>query len=143
MIRVNVLNDKPLIKIDSPSSETHVAGMLHCVKASLQNHGVRDCTDLLIVLRELLMNAIVHGNEGDLERRVAASVSRMEGGRFALEVEDEGKGFDHRRLVMELPADPARLKKKGYVLIHTLAEEILFNDEGNRVKVVLSLPGGG
>lgn len=63
----------------------------------------------------------------------------MKNGAFQITVEDEGIGFDYKRIDMELPRDPRHTRSRGYALIKALTEQIHFNDRGNRVSVVVSL----
>jgi len=52
-------------------------------------------------------------------------------------VEDEGEGFDVREIPD--PCDPANLFKtsgRGVLLIHNIMDEVEYNAQGNRVKMV-------
>lgn len=95
---------------------------------------------LLVVLRELLFNAIIHGNRNRQELSVKAAVEDLGGGRFRLEVEDEGPGFDYGLLDPRIPDDPRTLEKRGFPVVKALSTRIEFNDRGNRVAVLLDLP---
>lgn len=99
----------------------------------------RDHHDMLLVLRELLDNAITHGNGSTPEVPVQCWIRHMKDGSFRITVEDEGMGFDYRHLDMGLPLDPRHARTRGYALIKALSEEIRFNEKGNRVSVVVAL----
>lgn len=90
-----------------------------------------------IVLRELLINAIEHGNLKVAERKVICSVELLAADRFTVTVEDQGEGFDYAHLDMAIPDDPQQLRNRGYSLINEFSEEIRFNPSGNRVTVSL------
>ena len=94
-----------------------------------------------IILRELLINAIEHGNLGISERQVLVAVMALGRGRFRITVKDEGKGFDHRHLNLKIPDDPRRVRGRGLSLVHELSEEIEFNEQGNKVSVVIRIDG--
>ncbi len=100
-----------------------------------------DSANLLIVLRELLANAVTHGNKGDPLKMVRGSISDLGQGRFQIEVRDEGEGFDHRAINMDLPEIPARVRRRGYILIKALSEQIEFYDHSSRVVVNVSTNG--
>ncbi len=100
-----------------------------------------DSTNLPIVLRELLANAVIHGNSGEPLKIVRCSISDLGRGRFRIEVRDEGEGFDHRAINMDLPENPARLRRRGYILIKALSEKIDFYDHSSRVIVYVDTKG--
>ncbi len=106
--------------------------------AFLAGHGVAKTDRFTIVLRELLKNAVAHGNGGDLSRPVTWKITAEDGGGFSITVEDMGDGFDYSELNMGLPEDPRRLRNRGYVLINAMAERLTFNAPGNRVTALVS-----
>ena len=75
-------------------SETErVPVILERVAQFARRQGVVGTDGLLLVVRELLMNAIVHGNESDRSRMALIRVARR-GSLFEVQVDDEGEGFD-------------------------------------------------
>lgn len=94
-----------------------------------------------IVLRELITNAIAHGNKHDPSRSVSLQLNRCEDGRLKLTVEDEGNGFDYVGLDMTLPDEVVRMGKRGYKLINAFSEKLEFNAKGNRIAAYLKLEG--
>ena len=97
--------------------------------------GVTEPSAIDLVVQELLVNAIRHGNRNEVSKVVKCRISPVEDRAFEIVVEDEGEGFEFRKLRMRLPEDPRRLGRRGYVLINALAERIEFNETGNRVTV--------
>jgi len=100
---------------------------------------------LSLVVRELLLNAIVHGNGNEPDRRVRFELQHLRDRQFKITVEDEGSGFDYRSVNMELPDDPRLLRQRGYILIKSLSEQLSFNSRGNCVTATMNLspPVGG
>jgi anti-sigma regulatory factor (Ser/Thr protein kinase) len=98
--------------------------------------GAKRVDELLIVVRELLANAIIHGCRSDNSKMVLLSVC-FEDGRFSVEVDDEGEGFDYRSLDLRLPDDPFSLSRRGLIIVHELAEELVFTGRGNRVRAIV------
>ena len=92
-----------------------------------------------IVLRELVTNAVTHGNKSDPNRSVGLYLNRCENGIIKLTVEDEGEGFDYAALDLSLPEEVTRIRKRGYKLINAFSEKLEFNGKGNRVTVYLKL----
>ena len=122
-------------------SETErVPVILERVAQFARRQGVMDSDGLLLVVRELLMNAIIHGNGSDRSRMALIRVAHR-GSLFEVQVDDEGEGFDHESLVLGLPDDPQTLTRRGLVLAHELSEELSFERGGSRVRAMVA-PGG-
>ena len=102
--------------------------------------GVQEADGLLLVVRELLMNAIRHGNESIRSRLALIRIVRR-GGLFEVQVDDEGEGFDYESLELGLPEDPQSLAKRGLVLVHELSEELAFERGGCRVRAIVDPEG--
>jgi len=105
------------------------------VEAFVQQFGVEDASRISLVLRELLMNAVYHGNGNDRGRSVAFDVEYLGQERFRLSVEDEGAGFDYDALDLTIPEDPRRIRNRGYIVIRKVCNSVKFNERGNRVTV--------
>ncbi len=92
--------------------------------------------ELLIVVRELASNAIIHGSKSDGTKMVRLSIT-FEGDRFTVDVDDEGEGFDYESLDLRLPDDPFSLSRRGLIIVHELAEELVFLGQGNRARAIV------
>jgi anti-anti-sigma factor len=95
--------------------------------------------NLKIVLRELLINAIEHGNGSDMQLSVECTVEHLDDNRFKIVVKDSGDGFDYGSLNLLVPEDPNQDRNRGLPLVNALADEIAFNEKGNEVTAYLSL----
>jgi anti-sigma regulatory factor (Ser/Thr protein kinase) len=96
---------------------------------------------LFIVSRELIENAQVHGNREDPEATIQFRVERTNQHSFRVTVQDEGDGFDYSTINTSSSEDPQHLQQRGYVLISRLAQEISFNQKGNRITAQVTLDG--
>jgi len=122
-------------------SETErVPLILERVAVFARRQGFSNSDGLLLVVRELLMNAIRHGNESIRSRIVIIRIARR-GGLFEVQIDDEGAGFDYESLVLGLPEDPHSLAKRGLVLVHELSEELVFERGGSRVRAIVNPEG--
>ena len=101
-----------------------------------------DAGSAVIVLRELLANAIAHGNRNELSRMVRCRVERLAGEAFRIVVQDEGDGFDTASVDMTFPDDPRNMLRRGYVLVRRICRQLEFNDRGNQVAAVVAAPSG-
>jgi anti-sigma regulatory factor (Ser/Thr protein kinase) len=114
--------------------------ILERVAQFARRQGVWDSDGLLLVVRELLINAIVHGNGSNSSRMALIRIARR-GYRYEVQVDDEGEGFDFESLILDLPEDPQSLVKRGLVIVHELSEELTFERGGSRVRAMVE-PGG-
>ncbi len=85
-------------------------------------------------LDEILVNAILHGNRQDPEKKVTVRAFRS-GDRWGFEVADEGKGFDWKKTVGAGPPADERESGRGLALVLSHAD-VHFLDGGTRVVVV-------
>lgn len=112
---------------------------------SLVDRVINDCNDFIsrfniskhentkLIIRELLINAIEHGNNSNLELNVECQLSVIGERRFQLIVEDQGEGFDFTNLDLQMPEDPQEQRSRGLPLVNALADEVVFEDGGTRV----------
>jgi anti-sigma regulatory factor (Ser/Thr protein kinase) len=122
-------------------SETErVPLVMERVEQFMRRQGYRNSDTLLLVVRELIMNAIVHGNRSVRSRIALIRIARR-GKFFEAQVDDEGEGFDYDSLVLGLPDDPQSLANRGLVLVHELAEELVFERGGSRVRAIVDPEG--
>ena len=102
--------------------------------------GIAEASEFRLVLRELLINAVEHGNKKAVERLVKCDVAYLDEWQFCITVEDEGEGFDHLCLEMKLPDDPQENRKRGYALIYAFTDRLEFNEKGNCVTAYIGIP---
>ena len=91
-----------------------------------------------IVARELMRNAVIHGNAGDKRRSVVFSLDWSNGACFAITVCDEGGGFDYGMLEAAEELDARHAQRKGYALIYECAQSVDFERNGATVRVSLA-----
>ncbi len=97
--------------------------------------GSQGDSGIMIVLRELLVNAIEHGTSL-LAPRISVEIRHMSNHMFKVTVSDTGNGFDYKQLDLDsIPDDPRQVPNRGYRLIQSFARAIEFNDKGNAVTV--------
>ena len=89
-----------------------------------------------LLARECLANAVRHGNAGNRRKRVQV---RIVCGRkwIRLEIEDQGKGFDWRRLRLRQPGEKSP-SGRGLPIIYSYAGRVRFNRQGNQIKLWVS-----
>jgi len=127
-----------MIEFELPSDLSLMNGVLQYLLERVSKLGIvtPERSNLFIALDEAFVNAVKHGNKNDPSKllRVTAELSPREA---CFTVEDEGEGFN----VQEIPdpCDPANLFKtsgRGVLLIYNIMDEVEYNAQGNRVKMV-------
>jgi serine/threonine-protein kinase RsbW len=127
-----------MIEFELPSDLTLMNGVLQYLLERVAKLGViaPEKSNLFIALDEAFVNAVKHGNKNDPTKlvRVGAELSPKEA---CFTIEDEGEGFDVQTIPD--PCDPANLFKssgRGVLLIYNIMDEVEYNAQGNRVKMV-------
>ena len=101
----------------------------------------RDRFAVRLALEEAVANAVKHGHQGDPAKRVRVGY-RVRADRVLMEVEDQGAGFDPRRVAD--PRDPENLDKpcgRGLLLMRSYTTWLRFNARGNRVTLCRARSG--
>jgi serine/threonine-protein kinase RsbW len=82
-----------------------------------------DLMKIGLAVRESMVNAVVHGNRYDTNKKVRFSAA-MSGNRFTVRVADEGHGFDHANLPDPLkPENLLRTSGRGIFLIRSFMDD--------------------
>ncbi|MGB0390513.1 MAG: ATP-binding protein [Salibacteraceae bacterium] len=95
--------------------------------------------NILIAVTESVTNAIHHGNQQDPDKSVTLKYFR-DNKLLGFHIEDEGLGFDHNKLAD--PTLPENLEKetgRGVFLMKSLADEVVFENEGRVVQLKFSV----
>ncbi len=126
------------IEFELPSDLALMSGVLQYLLERVAKLGViaPEKSNLFIALDEAFVNAVKHGNKNDPTKliRVVAELSPKEA---SFTIEDEGEGFDVQTIPD--PCEPANLFKssgRGVLLIYNIMDEVEYNAQGNRVKMV-------
>lgn len=126
------------IEFELPSDLALMNGVLQYLLERVSKLGViqPERSNLFIALDEAFVNAVKHGNKNDPTKllRVTADLSCKEA---SFTIEDEGAGFNIHQIPD--PRDPANLFKtsgRGVLLIYNIMDEVEYNAQGNRVKMV-------
>jgi len=93
---------------------------------------------LRVVIRELLCNAIEHGNKLDHTKVVTGQIDQLEDHRYRCSISDEGEGIDEAQIYFESTPDAQRGRNMGYSIINSYSDEIKIS--GSTVIVYVTLP---
>ncbi len=95
--------------------------------------------DVKLLLREALLNAVLHGSLSDSARTVSLEVLVADG-RLTLSVQDQGPGFDWREGLANLPP-PEATSGRGLTILKLYADDVRFNAAGNQVILTKAVAG--
>jgi len=126
------------IEFELPSDLALMNGVLEFLQERVAKLGLirPERSNLFVALDEAFVNAVKHGNKNDLTKlvKITADLSPKEA---SFTVEDEGEGFDIREIPN--PCDPENLFRtsgRGVLLIYNIMDEVEYNAQGNRVKMI-------
>ncbi len=126
------------IEFELPSDLALMNGVLEYLQERVAKLGLirPERSNLFVALDEAFVNAVKHGNKNDLTKlvKITAELSPKEA---SFTVEDEGEGFDIREIPD--PCDPENLFRtsgRGVLLIYNIMDEVEYNAQGNRVKMI-------
>lgn len=133
--RVSISFEADCVSFKVPSSLTSIGPAIKSLNQFLKRYGVSELsvTRATIILRELLVNAIMHGNNNDPSVPVIVMIERVQKNEFKIVVEDKGSGFNYAAIDTGIPDNPKAIPNRGYALIKAYSSHFEFNDRGNRV----------
>ena len=115
--------------------------LISCLQKS---YGVIDddtLFDLRVIINEVLINAILHGNNQDASKFVKIDAGLTDDSSAVLTIEDEGLGYDfnelcskHKTYIVN-PIDLAE-SGRGMTIVKGLCEKVKVNNKGNKVVIV-------
>jgi len=92
--------------------------------------------EIELALREAIVNAIVHGNQEDLDKRVYINCRCLADGEVSVTVEDEGTGFRSDAIPDPTSSDNRlRSHGRGIYLMRALMDEVVFEQGGTVVRM--------
>lgn len=109
---------------------------------------IMDCTlfELTVILNEILLNAIKHGNKEDENKKVKISSVITEDGFACFIVEDEGCGYDYNYTCNNY-FDCSGIEDvfdvmesgRGIFIVKNLCDSIKVNNKGNKIVILKKL----
>lgn len=92
--------------------------------------------NVLTCLSEAVVNAIIHGNKENIDKKVYVNLEVIEDRRLIFTVSDEGEGFDFNNIPdPTAPENLENLTGRGVFIIKRLADQCIFNSRGNELEL--------
>ncbi len=129
---------KDLTLPSSPENVRQVEPLVRDV-ASRLNLSREQYDDILLSLTEAVTNAMVHGNQGDANKRVSISL-RQQKDVLSIRVSDEGPGFNPNQVPD--PTSPEHIEAcggRGIFLMKRLSHQCRFTHGGRTVEMRFNL----
>lgn len=141
MFHLSAAQNNFLLKFQSDITFVDVA--VEIIRHVLEHQKIADPTNILLVARELLKNAVVHGNQNDRDKKVVLRLLRIGPDRYRLQVEDSGPGLGLKKSRISKREQEQTDKRSeanghGFAIINNLSRQVFFNEKGNRITVLLS-----
>ncbi len=126
--RLNIYLNADVKKIDDVCKE---------VRHFLTGMNVVKDFDIILLIREALINAIVHGSGNDTKKRVQCEMW-FEGFELIVKISDQGPGFDWRKQAQE-EVDLSSTSGRGLPIMNLYATRVEYNERGNEVVLVKNI----
>ena len=124
------------LSIGSDLEQVDLVGIV--IESTLEQIGVDSDQShwLVMSVREAVINAIVHGNRRDADKRVVVKVD-LDGSDFVVKIRDEGEGFDPDSLPDPTAAENLlRPSGRGIFMMRQFADSIEYSFPAKRGTVV-------
>ena len=126
-----------LYTLQLPSKPESITLLENLIEQIADKHHVSEDTfaNMMTCLNEVAINAIVHGNKLDENKKVIVNAD-VDPKRVIWTITDEGEGFDYDHL-----PDPTaeenleNLTGRGVFIVKQLADQCIFNATGNEVEL--------
>jgi len=127
-----------LYTLQLPSRIDSITTVENFVDTLSQKYGFSDeiYANVLTCLSEATVNAIIHGNKEDPDKKVYVNLEVIENKRLIFTISDQGDGFDFNNLPD--PTSPENLENltgRGVFIIKRLADQCIFNSRGNELEL--------
>ena len=125
----------------TPAAE-HLCSQL-MEEARKQGFGEEDLFAIHLALEEAFVNAVHHGNQGSMQKKVFVR-SSITPEKFEITIADEGPGFDPDALPdPRCPENLCKSSGRGVLLIRAYMDHVEYNQKGNQVHMIKYKGGEG
>jgi serine/threonine-protein kinase RsbW len=126
-----------LFTLQLPSEMESLTALENLIEELADKYQISDDTfaNMMTCLNEAFINAIVHGNKLDVNKKVIIN-AEIDSRRIIWTVTDEGPGFDYNHLPdPTAPENLENLTGRGVFIVKQLADQCIFNAAGNEVEL--------
>lgn len=139
MINQTGFSDKTaLYTLQLPSRIDSITTLENFIDTLREKYGLSDeiYANVLTCLSEATVNAIIHGNKENPNKKVYINLEVIEDKRLIFTISDEGNGFDFNNIPdPTAPENLENLTGRGVFIIKRLADQCIFNSRGNELEL--------
>lgn len=102
--------------------------------------------EIKVVLNELILNAIKHGNKENSNKYVKIAVAINSENQLLLIIEDEGQGYNSDCLlenticsIEDIDLCEMKVSGRGLMIVKNLCDKVKINKKGNRIIILKKL----
>lgn len=133
-----ITNQTNYISFTFSSQLNHVDQVIQHCNDFIAKFDIKEWSPLRLALRELLINAIEHGNNNDPRKEVSCTIENISSNRFLITVKDQGDGFDIEEIEYQL-SSPTQARHRGLLLVNQYCDELEFEAGGSLINAFLTL----
>ncbi len=115
------------------SVKEFIPGICQACAAFVAAPPAAEVPELTLVLRELLSNAIEHGNGNDPAKYVSCQLAFVGPQRVEVTITDDGSGFEPNTVALQWPDQPSETGTGGLRLVNALCDGLHFEKGGRSV----------
>ena len=96
--------------------------------------------NVMVAVTEAVNNAVVHGNKGDVKKKVHIDLEMKNQYRLIVKVRDEGSGFDPSTLPdPTAPENIVNIGGRGVFLMKHLSDNLSLSEDGKEVMMIFNI----
>ncbi|EHQ27614.1 ATP-binding protein [Mucilaginibacter paludis] len=126
-----------LFTLQLPSEMESLTSLENLIEELADKYQIGEDTfaNMMTCLNEAFVNAIVHGNKLDANKKVIINAD-VDKRRIVWTITDEGTGFDFNNLPdPTAPENLENLTGRGVYIVKQLADQCVFNKAGNEIEL--------
>lgn len=129
---IKVLSNNKGIKIILPATLYNIDKAAEEIKKYLEDTGMSRMTfNIVLGIREALINAVKHGSLGDERKNVICELRKV-GKELTIRVEDEGEGFEWRKYMLKKISSTEH-SGRGIAIMKEYFKTMEYSEKGNRL----------
>lgn len=136
--RVDISENSALYTLQLPSRLDSITTVENFVDSLKEQYNIGEDVygNVLTCLSEATINAIIHGNKEDENKKVYINLEVQDNKKLIFTIADEGEGFDYNHLPdPTAPENIENLTGRGVFIIKHLADQCIFNMKGNEIEL--------
>ncbi len=124
----SITKDTDLLQCSVSSQLENVDRIIEEMKLFLSDMNAGNTAQLVQVVRELALNGIEHGNEGDVAKKITLEIIKIAERRIKISVGDEGEGLPADLFPITHEIKVTDKRTRGLVLVNSLVDELTYSD---------------